>query len=63
MDTETLVWSEPEKKGQIPDCRNNHTTVVVGNKLFVQGGHDGSKWLSDLHVLELNTTIWSKAIL
>eukprot|EP00744_Colponema_vietnamica_P003773 GILI01005726.1.p1 GENE.GILI01005726.1~~GILI01005726.1.p1 ORF type:complete len:497 (+),score=112.38 GILI01005726.1:197-1687(+) len=67
LDVETLIWSEPPVDSKTaPACRNNHTTAVVGTRLFVHGGHDGSKWLADLHILDTNsaspTTAWSKPV-
>ena len=39
--------------------RNNHATFVVGTRLYVHGGHDGVKWLADLHVLDTERLEWS----
>lgn len=47
-----MEWFTPRIVGDAPTPRNNHATFVVGNKLFVHGGHDGSHWLNDMYVLE-----------
>jgi leucine-zipper-like transcriptional regulator 1 len=50
-----MEWFVPRILGDPPTPRNNHATFVVGSKLFVHGGHDGSDWLSDMYVLEVGT--------
>jgi len=53
-----MAWSQPETMGTTPCRRNNHTTAVVGARIFVHGGHDGTQWLDDLHVLNTDTLTW-----
>eukprot|EP00743_Colponemidia_sp_Colp-15_P006964 GILK01007515.1.p1 GENE.GILK01007515.1~~GILK01007515.1.p1 ORF type:complete len:519 (+),score=68.21 GILK01007515.1:65-1558(+) len=61
LEIETMVWSEPQVDCRlIPACRNNHTTAVVGTRLFIHGGHDGSKWLADLYILDTVALAWTK---
>ena len=52
----------PKCSGVTPSSRNNHATFVVGAKLYVHGGHDGSKWLADLHCLDTEKMEWSVPI-
>lgn len=56
FDTQKLRWfhikQDPETCGRPPKARNNHATATVGDKIFVHGGHDGTQWLSDLHILD-----------
>lgn len=47
-----MTWRVPQIQGKLPVCRNNHTTAVVGDKIFIHGGHDGSRWLDDLYILD-----------
>lgn len=44
--------SQQQGGGCCPSARNNHSTSIVDNKLMVHGGHDGSKWLADMYILE-----------
>ena len=50
---DTMTWERQEPAGNVPSTRNNHISVVVARtKIFVHGGHDGGKWLNDLHILD-----------
>jgi hypothetical protein len=51
--------SMPNCTGVTPSARNNHATFTVGTRLYVHGGHDGSKWLADLHCLDTEKMEWS----
>ncbi len=44
LDLDKMSWNTVTAKGEIPDERNNHASAVVGSKIYVHGGHDGSKW-------------------
>ena len=52
-----MIWNQPETIGTIPAKRNNHTTAVVGSKIFLHGGHDGSNWMDDLHILNTSNNV------
>jgi hypothetical protein len=55
LDVDTMEWSvhtHTPAHGAVPSTRNNHATFVYGSKLYVHGGHDGLKWLADLHCLD-----------
>jgi N-acetylneuraminic acid mutarotase len=57
-----MGWSQLVVAGTPPTARNNHTTAVVRKKLFVHGGHDGAKWLADLHVLDIDKLEWVQPV-
>ncbi|KTG43381.1 hypothetical protein cypCar_00000156 [Cyprinus carpio] len=38
LDIETMTWSLPPTRGQLPLPRSLHTSNVIGNKLYVFGG-------------------------
>ncbi len=63
LDTEDparYVWScPPTLGGTPPSLRNNHATFVFNDKLFVHGGHDGTRWLADLHCYNPATATWA----
>ncbi|XP_018928722.2 host cell factor 2 isoform X1 [Cyprinus carpio] len=72
LDIETMTWSLPPTRGQLPLPRSLHTSNVIGNKLYVFGGWvpvgeaedalaaDGVKWVctSSLSMLNLDTMTW-----
>ncbi|KAH7665197.1 Galactose oxidase/kelch beta-propeller-containing protein [Dioscorea alata] len=61
LDTDTLSWSQISTSGQMIAPRAGHTTVALGSNLFVFGGFtDDRNLYDDLHVLNLDTGIWSK---
>ena len=41
--------------GPGPGGRGNHTTIMVGSKLFVFGGQIGGKTVNDMWTLNLNS--------
>lgn len=54
LNIEDLRWSHPPANESTPAGRQRHTAVLVASKkLFVFGGFDGLRWLSDLHVLDV----------
>ncbi|KAL2642337.1 hypothetical protein R1flu_009924 [Riccia fluitans] len=62
LDAETLVWKELRTSGQKLVPRAGHTTIALGKYLFVFGGFtDNRKLFDDLHVLHLETGVWTKA--
>ncbi|CAN6477130.1 unnamed protein product [Victoria cruziana] len=63
LDTDTLVWRELSTSGQILPPRAGHSTVALGKYLFVFGGFtDDRNLYDDLHVLNIDTCIWSKIL-
>lgn len=59
FDTQKLRWLHVKQDAETchpPKARNNHATATVGDKIFLHGGHDGSQWLADLHVLDTTPT-------
>ncbi|XP_016122263.1 host cell factor 2-like [Sinocyclocheilus grahami] len=72
LDIETMTWSLPPTRGQLPLQRSLHTSNVIGNKLYVFGGWvpvgeaedtlaaDGVKWIctNSLSMLNLDTMTW-----
>jgi len=57
-----VTWSIPEVKGTAPQPRQNHTAVIVNNKMYVFGGTTtNKKLLGDMNVLDLESLTWSIA--
>ncbi|KAF7817973.1 acyl-CoA-binding domain-containing protein 4-like isoform X1 [Senna tora] len=50
LDLGTMRWSSPEVKGDLPVPRDSHTTLAIGNKLFVYGGDCGDQYHGNLTV-------------
>lgn len=60
LDLRTMRWTSPEVKGDLPVPRDSHTTLSIGNKLFVYGGDCGDQYYGNVNTLDLDTMIWSK---
>lgn len=60
LDLETMRWTSPPVKGDIPVPRDSHSTNVIGNKLFVYGGDCGDRYHGDIDMLDIDTLTWSK---
>lgn len=55
-----LLWYAPEATGAQPCPRAAHSATVVGTRVYVFGGNDGTRLFNDLHILEVETMGWSK---
>ncbi|XP_019083710.1 PREDICTED: tip elongation aberrant protein 1-like [Camelina sativa] len=63
LDTDKFVWKELNTSGQLLTPRAGHVTVALERNLFVFGGFTDSQNLyDDLHVLDLETGVWSKVV-
>ncbi|ESW10364.1 hypothetical protein PHAVU_009G202800 [Phaseolus vulgaris] len=61
LNTETYMWMRAITSGTPPSPRDSHTCSSWKNKLIVAGGEDEQDYyLSDVHVLDTDTLIWSK---
>ncbi|KAL6062754.1 SAM domain (Sterile alpha motif) domain containing protein [Balamuthia mandrillaris] len=61
LDTGTMAWSRPVTKGAAPVARWGHTATLIGtNQIFIFGGHDGTRMLNDLFVLNTDTMTWQQ---
>jgi N-acetylneuraminic acid mutarotase len=55
-----MSWSRPEPTGSMFIARWGHTATYVNNKLYVFGGHDGTKMLNDLNILDPGFEIYDE---
>lgn len=55
----THAWETLATNGEAPSARSAHTSVVVGNKMYVFGGWNGIHCMNDLHELDFETKTWS----
>jgi leucine-zipper-like transcriptional regulator 1 len=53
LDLTTNTWSEVCTTGCIPSSRTFHRAVVVGNKMYLLGGYDGTDRLQDLYSIDV----------
>lgn len=60
LDLKSMEWSSPEVRGSVPAPRDSHSSVVVGNRLFVFGGDSGDRYQGDVNVLDMNKMTWSR---
>ncbi|KAJ7531669.1 hypothetical protein O6H91_14G053500 [Diphasiastrum complanatum] len=59
LDTDTWQWAELSGYGELPPARDFAAGASVGNgKIVIYGGWDGSKWLSDIYVLDTVSLEW-----
>lgn len=59
LDTDIWQWAELTGYGDPPSARDFAAGAAVGNgKIVVYGGWDGSKWLSDVYVLDTISLEW-----
>lgn len=56
----TNRWTEiKQKEGDIwPKCKNNAIVNVKGTRMYMYGGYDGKRRLSELYYLDLMTYKW-----
>ncbi|KAJ7973263.1 BTB-kelch protein [Quillaja saponaria] len=60
LDLQTMRWTSPEVKGDMPVPRDSHSTVAVGNKLFVYGGDSGDHYHGNADMLDMETMTWTR---
>lgn len=60
LNLETMAWNILVTTGKQPGTRDSHSAVIVGHKMIVFGGTNGSKKVSDLHILDLRTKEWTQ---
>eukprot|EP00741_Cyanophora_paradoxa_P011374 tig00020556_g10987.t1 len=53
-----MQWLQPTIRGSLPSLLSNHTATLVGTRLIVFGGHDGTQASSTVSVLDLETMRW-----
>ncbi|XP_057852599.2 protein GLUTELIN PRECURSOR ACCUMULATION 3 isoform X1 [Cryptomeria japonica] len=59
LDTDNWQWTELSGYGDLPPPRDFAAGASVGNqKLVMYGGWDGTKWLSDVYVLDTMSLEW-----
>ncbi|OQR93437.1 hypothetical protein ACHHYP_02568 [Achlya hypogyna] len=59
LDIDTLTWTKRAARGPAPEPRANHSSAVIGTKLYIFGGWNGRKRLNDLHVLDTAAPEWT----
>lgn len=59
LDMQTMEWSKPTQKGELPTARAGHAGVTVGENWFIVGGGDNKSGVSETIVLNMSTLVWS----
>ncbi|BFI15065.1 hypothetical protein MPTK1_5g09080 [Marchantia polymorpha subsp. ruderalis] len=59
LDVHWMLWSSPEYFGTPPVPRRGHGAAIIGTKMFVFGGFNGSENLADLHFLDFDSMTWN----
>lgn len=60
LNVDSMVWRTLATTGQGPGPRDSHSSVLVGHRMVVFGGTNGSKKVNDLHILDLRTREWTQ---
>ncbi|CAC9549632.1 conserved hypothetical protein [Leishmania infantum JPCM5] len=56
----TLQWREIRGVGVVPRGRANHAAVLIGNKIYIHGGHRHLEVFDDFFAYEIETGRWEK---
>ena len=59
LDPNTMTWYQGPEGGNAPSGRLNHTANLVGSRMFVFGGWNGTDFFNDVGVLDLVGMAWS----
>nr|XP_043615824.1 rab9 effector protein with kelch motifs [Erigeron canadensis] len=63
LDSDTLTWTKLVTNGELLPPRAGHTTIALGNYLFVFGGFtDAEDLYDDLYMFDLETFKWTKVV-
>jgi len=62
LDCATFTWTPVRSTGTIPLARANHSSSLLVNtrELVIFGGWNGRERLNDVHILDIDTSTWSK---
>jgi hypothetical protein len=52
FDADTMYWSRPQTRGDLPRNCRAHSATLVGRQLFVFGGGDGPNYFNHLYLLD-----------
>ncbi|KAF9967841.1 acyl-CoA-binding domain-containing protein 4 [Mortierella alpina] len=56
----TDTWSFMRTTGDAPSPRKDHCMTIGSRKVVVFGGQDGQQALSDIYILDLGTSVWTR---
>jgi hypothetical protein len=54
----TFLPASQKKQARWTLARLGHTSTIVGNYLFIVGGHTGTKYVKDVLLLNLGMILW-----
>ncbi|XP_034220966.1 acyl-CoA-binding domain-containing protein 5-like isoform X2 [Prunus dulcis] len=60
LDLNTMRWTSPEVKSDIPVPRDSHSSLAIGKKLLVYGGDRGDRYYGSVDVFDMDTLTWSR---
>ena len=62
LNVDTYRWRRVETNGEIPQQRANHSSAFLEEtgELFVFGGWNGRERLNDIHILDTETSTWTR---
>ena len=62
FDLHRMCWDTKDVRGKKPRSRFMHSAELCEGKLFIYGGSDGTRSLSDVSILDIGTNLWSSPI-
>jgi len=62
LNVDTMKWRQISTSGKAPEPRADHASAYLSltKELFIFGGWNGRERLNDLHMLNLETFVWSQ---
>ena len=51
---------KPQVTGTDPSARVSTTGCLVDSKIYYFGGYDGTHWMNDVHVFDIESNHWEK---
>src|SRR6266581_3430750 len=58
--TETMQWSHPEMQGDLPPPCRVHSATLIGCKIVIIGGGEGTSYYNSVFVFDIPTRRWSR---
>lgn len=57
---EDFVFYKMRTTGFVPQRRTQHASILMGDRMFIYGGSNGSNILNDMHCLNVRTRVWNE---
>jgi hypothetical protein len=54
------IWAVPNASGPAPSPRHSHASIVIGTKIYIYGGSNGTQVFDDVYSFDTATNTWEK---